>query len=178
MILIINLCKEGLHYLEFVKPVEDIVKSVGKDCFVRHYLELSNADIERADKIIICGTSLKDEEYLKQLNKFNFLKDTNKSILGICAGMQVICLIFGGKLKKQTEIGMIKVRFKRDFLGLKGEQEVYSLHNYSALPTKEFEVIARGICIQAVKHRQREIYGVLFHPEVRQKGLVEAFVRG
>ncbi len=178
MILIINVCKEKLHYFEFVKPIEGIVRESRKDYFVRHYLELSNSDIEKADKIIICGTSLKDAGYLKELNKFSFLRGINKPVLGICAGMQIIALVFGGKLKKQTEIGMTRVKFEKDFLGLESEKEVYSLHNYSILPANDFEVFARGMCIQAVKHRQREIYGVLFHPEVRQRGLVKAFVLG
>lgn len=176
MILIISTCKEKLHELEFVQPIKDIIKEAGKESFVVSCFNLKKEDVDIADKIIICGTSLRDEEYLKGLNKFELLKYTEKPVLGICAGMQVISLIFGGRLKKQTEIGMTRVKFEKGFLGLKGEREVYGLHNYCALPPKGFEVFAKGSCVQAIKHKEREIYGVLFHPEVRQNGLTSKFV--
>jgi anthranilate/para-aminobenzoate synthase component II len=31
--------------------------------------------------------------------------------------------------------------------------------------------------VQAVKHQTKEIYGVLFHPEVRQKEMIANFVK-
>ena len=64
MILIINVCEEKLHYYEFVKPIEDIVV---EDYFVKNYVDISKEDLERADKVIICGTSLKDNCFLKLL---------------------------------------------------------------------------------------------------------------
>ena len=56
--LIINICKEPLHYYEFVKPIEDIVKEKAI-----HYKDVK--DISKEDYIIICGTSLRDNDYLK-----------------------------------------------------------------------------------------------------------------
>ena len=42
---------------------------------------------------------------------------------------------------------------------------------------EEFEIYCEGNSIsQAVKHKEREIYGVLFHPEVRQKKMISSFV--
>ena len=45
-ILVINICKEPLHYFEFVKPIEDILKNNKLDCFVKHYLDITEADIK------------------------------------------------------------------------------------------------------------------------------------
>ena len=102
MILLINICKEKLHYLEFVRPIENVI---GKDCFVKGYKELNKKDLEEADKVIICGTSLKDCEFSrkKNLKYFEWIKDFEKPILGICGGMQVIGLTVGENIKKQTE---------------------------------------------------------------------------
>jgi len=172
MILIINICKEKLHYYEFVKPIEDIVK---QDYFTKHYKEISQADLERASKIIICGTSLKDEEYLKNLENFNWIKDFQKPILGICGGAQIIGLIFGGKLKTKTEIGLKKVNFQKEFLGTIGEKEVYELHNHYVEFNDDFEIFAKNELPQATKHKSKEVFCTLFHPEVRQKQIINNF---
>ncbi|MFA7707973.1 MAG: hypothetical protein WCX73_03415 [Candidatus Pacearchaeota archaeon] len=179
MILVINICKEDFHSLEFVKPIEEILKENGLKYFVRHYKEINNSDLKSADKIIICGTSLKDNQFTKDLEYFKWIKNFNKPLFGVCGGIQIIGLIFGWKLKKKTEIGFYFEDFKDDFLGLIGKQEVYHLHNNYIDFTRlnEFEVYSSGNKIaQAVKHKEKEIYGVLFHPEVRNKDLIIHFI--
>lgn len=177
MILIINICKEKLHYFEFVKLIEDILESKKLKYFVKHYKDLNNNDLNKADKIIICGTSLYDNEFIKNLKYFSWIKKFEKPILGICGGMQIIGLIFGGKIKKKTEIGFYFENFNKEFLGLIGKQEVYHLHNYyiDFNRLNSFEIYCGEKISQAVKHKEKEIYGVLFHPEVRNKELIEKF---
>jgi len=179
IILLINICKEKLHYYEFVKPVEDILIQNKIKFFTRDYKKVNEKDLKKAGKIIICGTSLRDNDFLNYLEKFNWIKESENSILGICGGMEIIGLVFGGKLKKKTEIGYYFEDFKKEFLGLKGKKEVYHLHNnyidFSKL--KDFLVFCEyGKVEQAVKHKEKEIYGVLFHPEVRQKDLILNFL--
>lgn len=179
-ILLIQVCKENLHYLEFVKPLEDILTFKNIKFFVRPYYRISSEDIQKCSKIIICGTSLEDNVFASSQNRKNWdwIKNSEKPILGICAGMQIIGLLHGGKIKKQKEIGFYKEYFSKDFLGLFGEQEVFHLHNnfIDFSNSKEFEVFSRNKkIVQAVKHRFKQIYGVLFHPEVRQKQLILRF---
>jgi GMP synthase (glutamine-hydrolysing) len=171
MILIVNVCFEKLHYLEFVKPVEDILVKNNVKFKTKHYKEINQKDLG-ADKIIICGTSLKDDDYLDNISEFNWIKDCKKPVLGICAGMQIIGLIFGGKLKRKTEIGFYFEEFD-SFLGISGKQEVYHLHNNYVEFSKDFEVLSKGKIPQVVK--KGNLYGVLFHPEVRQKDLILNF---
>ena len=177
MILIINVCKEKLHYYEFVKPIEDILNKNKIAFFTKHHLDIKDKDLKKASKIILCGTSLQDFEYDKDLSKFKWIKNFEKPVLGICAGMQIISSVFGGKKKIATEIGYYHENFKKKFLSLEGEHEVYHLHNnYTILP-EEFENFTDGKIPQAIKHKTKLIYGVLFHPEVRNKKLVEEFAR-
>ena len=90
--------------------------------------------------------------------------------------MQIISLIFGSKLKFKKEIGFYTENFKKRFLGLERKQEVYHLHNnYTALP-RGFIQFNDGKIPQAIKYKEKEIYGVLFHPEVRNKKLILNFV--
>ena len=144
MILIINICKEKLHFYEFVKPIEDILKKNKIKFFTRHYKKLKQGDLANAKKIIICGTSLKDNEFIKDFTYFLWIKEINQPILGICAGMQIVGIIYDLKeqvkkldiksnfnhiLKEKTEIGFYNETFKENFLGLHGKKQVYHLHN-------------------------------------------------
>lgn len=177
MILIISTNSEPLHELEFVKPIEKILSENEISFSIKHYSKLTEKDLQGEKKIIICGTSLKDNKFIKEINKFQWIKNFNKPILGICAGMQIISLIFGAKLKTKTEIGFYKENFTKDFLSLIGEHEVYHLHNnYATLP-KDFISFTKSEIPQAIKHKTKDIYGVLFHPEVRNKILIEEFVK-
>lgn len=162
MILIINICKEKLHELEFVKPIEDILRNQNIKFFTKHILELKNSDIEKADKIIICGTSLKDNDFLMHLDKFSWIKSTNKKILGICGGAHIIGLALGQSLRKKKEIGLKDFVLRKEFLGSIGKLQVYHLHQFYVLPE--------------VFHKDN-IYATLFHPEIRNKNLIVNFAR-
>jgi GMP synthase (glutamine-hydrolysing) len=182
MILIINLCKEKLHYFEFVKPIEDILKFQNISFFTRGYREIQDKDLENAKKVIICGTSLADNDFaLSENSRFwKWITNFNKPLIGICGGMQILGLAFGGKIRKETEIGFFKENFEKDFFGLFGYQEVYHLHNYfidfMQLGFDIYSISENNIC-QAVGHPSKPLYGVLFHPEVRQKELIVNFVK-
>lgn len=184
MILIINICKEKLHYLEFVKPIEDILREKNIEYRTIYYKKITDKELfnKKLKKIIICGTSLKDDEYLKNLDYFKWINfpKLNKPILGICGGMQILSLVFGGILIENKEIGQIKIKFEKEFLNFKPSfKEVYLLHNYAVLNDK-FEVFASSQefkISQAIKHKTKPIYGVLFHPEVRNKEMILEFAR-
>lgn len=177
MILVINICNEKLHSLEFVKPVCDIFERRNEKYFVRHYLKIKKEDLKKADRVIICGTSLLDNEFVKNIKKFEWIKSFEKPLLGICGGMQVIGLIFNGKVERGSEIGYYKEDFNFEFLGLEGSVDVYHLHNnFVNFENIVFRIFAsNGFISQAVKHKDKNIYGVLFHPEVRNKDLIIKF---
>ena len=177
MMLIISTNSEPLHELEFVKPIEKILSENKIKFKTIHYSNLKSSDLSSANKIIISGTSLKDNQFVKDIKKFEWIKNYEKPLLGICAGMQIVSLIFGAKLKKKTEIGFYKENFSKEFLSIISEHKVYHLHNnYTTLP-KEFKSFTENKIPQAIKHKSRNIYGVLFHPEVRNKKIIEEFVQ-
>jgi len=167
--------------MEFVKPIEDILKNNKIKFKTLNYKKLNKNNLESSDKIIICGTSLADNDFLKKTNlkKFDFIKYTNKPILGICAGMHILSSIYGGKLKKQKQIGPTDIIFIEEFLSMEPNRkhQVYSLHGFYAENKKYFKTYSFNACPQAIKHNSKEIYGILFHPEVRNKKIVEEFLR-
>jgi len=175
MIMIVNICSNNLHYFEFVKPIEDVLIKNNFEFKTRFYKKLKPELITKADKLIISGTSIKDNNFLENLKFFNWIKDFEKPILGICGGMHIIGLTYNGRIKKQQEIGLTKIYFRDEFLGLKENVEVYELHNY-CVKSNEFENFAESMnCPQATKHKNKPFFGVLFHPEVRNKNLIVAF---
>ncbi len=176
MILIISTCSEPIHELEFVKPLENTIKKNKKEFKTKHYSKIKPSDINKASKIIISGTSLQDDKFIKELSKFKWIKNLDKPLLGICAGHQIISLTYGAKLKSKTEIGYYFEFFDKSFLSLEGEHEVYHLHNnYTTLP-RNFKEYTKSKIPQAIKHITKPTYGVLFHPEVRNKKLIENFI--
>jgi len=103
MILLISTCSDKLSEEEFVRPIKELTNGV-----VKHYSELKEVE---ADKIIICGTALKDFKYLKA--DWSWLKELKKPVLGICAGYQVIARELGEELINNELIG---VRNKHYFI--------------------------------------------------------------
>ena len=106
MILVIKVNEFELHDEEFVRPVTDLLE----DFKVVHYKDLKIDDLD-VDKIIICGTALKDNFYLEHLDRFEFLKNYKGKVLGICAGTQIIGKVFGKELIKEKKIGVFDGKY-------------------------------------------------------------------
>jgi GMP synthase-like glutamine amidotransferase len=181
VILIIDLCyrESSLSHDEFVTPIASIVRKTGITTRVIHYTRITPEDAARVRGIILCGTALKDNAFAERPEVFSWISGCSSPVLGICAGMQVLSLVFGGSLVQSREIGMKKVSvIKNDPLIVpEVEFEAYELHNFSVVPPDSFSVLAGSDeCIQVMKHHERPIWGVMFHPEVRNEWVVENFV--
>ncbi len=178
MILVVdmNWKKDSLAQNEFVQSVISAVEPIEK-CTVKHYLEIEPAILEGFNKIILSGNTLKDHEAQKHLHKFSWLKTFGRPILGICAGMQLINLAYGEPLNSCLQIGMTQIQTVKENPLFEGNFSAYTLHNYSVSHSETFEVLAQsGRCIQAIKHKQKNVYGVLFHPEVRNPEILKRFL--
>lgn len=161
--IIISTCEHKLHEYEFVKPIMDIFP----DARVVHYKELVD-EYETTDSVIIAGTSLKDMEYLKHLNKFEWLKTYKKLVVGICAGAQIIAKLHFADLTFGKEIGLINLQGKSPF---PEKFQAYALHKNSIRESSSFEILAKNDKVQAFKIDNKT--GLLFHPEVRNKELLK-----
>jgi GMP synthase-like glutamine amidotransferase len=185
MILLVDLCyeKDSLSRYEFVLPIANVLRHAAVPHEVVHYTELNielNSDfLDRASKIILCGTALKDNAYCEQLDLFSWMRTCEKPMLGICAGMQIIGSAFGGEIVSQPNIGLEKIEIVREslLLGKMRKIEGYHLHNFGVTLPRGFELVAGSPKrVEAFLHCQRPIYGIIFHPEVRNRWIVERFV--
>ena len=168
--------KNTLWEDEFTKPIyNEIVKNSHKVDII-HFRELKN--LEKYDKIIIAGSPLGDFKAHNNLEKFDWIKTIDKPLLGICAGMQIIGETFGAKLYDSLEIGLSTIIVDRSFaLCEKGEIQAYQLHAKNVEPNNLFEELAyNNQGTQIIKHKNKDIYGVLFHPEVRNPEIIRNFL--
>ena len=179
-ILLVDLCfeKDSLSQYEFVHPIRDTLQKAGFLCNILHYTEVKPQALANHDKIILCGTGLLDNTYADHLQLFSWIKDLKKPILGICAGMQVISAVYGGSIVPHPGLGLEKIEIVRAsaLLGEPRSIEGYYLHDYAVTLPPEFLLLAgRQDAPEAFLHCTHSIYGILFHPEVRNRWILERF---
>jgi GMP synthase-like glutamine amidotransferase len=181
VILLIDLCfREGsLGFDEYVMPVERIVERSGFKASSVHFRSVSRPDFRGAEAVILCGTPLADNAFLENAGAFSWVEKTEIPVLGICAGMEMIGKTFGGMLGPCTEIGMtgIRVTGTDPLFSESRSFSAYELHTIAIIDPGPFKVLAvSDRCIQVIRHPVRPVYGVMFHPEVRNEWAVERFL--
>ncbi len=103
-----------------------------------------------------------------------YLDTVDVPILGICAGHQFMAKHFGGDATPSAvpEFGKAVLTVQSPdilFDGLPPSFEVWESHNdeVSALPDKFVALASSPNCaVQAMRHTERPLFGLQFHPEV------------
>jgi len=145
-----------------------------KGAKVIDFKKLENKDYKEYDAIILSGgssLSVKNhkKEYLKELH---LIENCQKPILGICLGFELVNFAFGEDLEmlEQKEKGEISIRLVSEdeiFKSLPREFNVYESHRWVVPKNKILNSLAISKDgIEAVKHPNKKIYGIQFHPEV------------
>jgi GMP synthase-like glutamine amidotransferase len=171
MILILSTCLHRLSEDEFVKPVGRILDENGIVYEAKHYSE--KFDPSQYEAIIICGTALNDFEYME--SDLSWIRDYNGKMLGICSGAQMIAVSFEAKLEKKTMIGKSMVNVVKENKLAEGRFESYFL--ISQIPLINEELISLDMDGYMFRHHKKEIYGLLFHPEVLNRSIIEKFCK-
>jgi GMP synthase (glutamine-hydrolysing) len=159
--------------LQFVKPLMNVI-----GCPEIHYTEITLEILEDHQGILLSGTPLSDIDAVKRnVPYYQWLKDTDKAVLGICAGHQIIAKIFGSRIihKKEKHKGMCKVFVDYPHPILDGCSKsfiVYHLHMDVVVLPKVFNLLVHGHNseVELMKHQSKPIWGVQFHPERTKKG--------
>ena len=181
MILLVDLCyRDGsLGFEEFVLPVARIVEGEGAGYRIVHYTRQPGKAPPGCDGIILCGTPVMDNGFLGDLASFSWIPETDLPVLGICAGMEVLALLAGGRVFSCPEIGMTEIRVTAQDPIVPGNRafEAYELHaNGCTLPPGYLPLAESDRCIQVFRDPVRPVYGVMFHPEVRNEWVVGRFL--
>ena len=97
--------------------------------------------------------------------------DAGIPILGICYGQQITCSLLGGTVESaaKREFGKAELKIAKLNKLITKDGTVWMSHgdSVSKIPST-FEIIGttENAPFAAIKHKEKEIYGVQFHPEV------------
>jgi GMP synthase (glutamine-hydrolysing) len=147
---------------------------------------LERIDQLRPSHIILSGQSDPWDRYSPEslAGIFDVIRKATQPILGVCGGHQQMALAFGGEVGlmerlapgngyqgAKRERGYFPVRTIRTgiFSGLPEEITVWHSHcdEVKGLPAEFERTASNSTCaIQAMQHKQRQLFGVQFHPEL------------
>lgn len=186
-ILIINNEKDNddLGWVPLIK--EAISKIEDVEFVVIHHSEISKEKLDKIspDLIYASGRATYDwtlEEILEDYDKeLKVLKDTIIPWLGVCAGEQLIAVAYGGGFGKMIETaddeeairetGFPAINIINDaplLENLDNPFHCFELHRdeVKSLPDEFILLASTEMCkFQAIKHKEKNLYGVQFHPE-------------
>lgn len=169
--------QEPLWVDEFVSPITKIISKKGHEFEIIPY-DTKIENFQSFDKFILSGSPLGNFEANSHLEHFRWIRRTRKPILGICAGMQIIGQLYGFELTDEVSIGLEYVKPIADNPFFDEEIQTYQLHTKKITGKHpSFEVFAQNSQgIQGIQHQETHLYGVLFHPEVRNPKIIEKFL--
>ena len=143
-----------------------------KNVKVVDFEKIKKGEENKFDAIVLSGGSLfsvahNKKRYSKELE---IIKNYEKPILGVCLGFELINFAFGEKLELMDKIEKGKIRIKQIskdklFNSIPKEFEVYESHRWIITKNRFLKSIAKSKDgIEAVKHPEKNIWGVQFHP--------------
>jgi len=154
--------------------IEDLKKSLkGEDFEIVHFKKFNPKSMRGFTHIILTGGDHWPRKW-KFSKEMKLVKNSNVPILGICLGMQIIAVAFRSKMKHlkklnkgSTEINIMKK--DRLFGSLPGKIRGFEFRGYAVKKLGEnIEIIAESkLGIEAIRHKNKKIWGVQFHPEVK-----------
>lgn len=134
--------------------------------FSPEIIDFNNFDEKKlgdADFIVLSGgpIHISNEEDLQEEKEF--LKETNKPILGICLGLEILGVTFGSRLLKLEKSR--KGFFGFDFFGEKGK--LYFSHEWFIKDVPKHYIVRRKRknIIELMQHKTKPFIGIQGHPE-------------
>ena len=103
------------------------------------------------------------------------IEEIDVPILGICLGHQIIANVFGGETKSAEveSYAQIELNILDDeslFKGIGEKLKVWASHKDEVISVPpDFKILANSnkCDIEAMKHEEKPIFGIQFHPEVQ-----------
>lgn len=162
------------YYENRISPLESIMSDMGIE--FERYLTFKEEFPEQdsfSSLIVSGGNSMLNyfDDKGTVLKGAELINNTNKPVLGICLGNQIIGRIHGTNLTFFEQQGWAKINIIKDDKILENVPYTFNAwqnHLYSlAKVPEDFSILCTGTAnsIQMIKHNDLPIYGVQFHPE-------------
>ena len=163
----------------FTYEIVSKIEINGHSTHVQKYSPYEPLDPKDADVIVLSGgyqyevgDVLEDNE-LWYRHELELIRTTDKPLLGICLGHQMINVAFGGTILKLARsvqeavniavnpVGQAKLGYSR-FRAL--EHHDYAVDEFNN--TGLIELASSNDCVEVLYHPERKMLGVQFHPEI------------
>jgi GMP synthase (glutamine-hydrolysing) len=160
---------------KFVAPIIRCLTSAGIESGLVAYENIP-ADLSSYGGVIISASPRGDDIVETHIPYYQWIRNFSKPILGICHGHQVIGVIHGADLIRdtQSENGLYLVNKEEDsplFTGLDTNFKVEQHHKDSITLPDKFRLLAssKKCRVQAMVHQAKPIYTIQFHAEKKPK---------
>lgn len=155
-----------------VPQLEEIIFEFA-DYETHSFFDVTEDTIDLFDGVIISGAPIliTEEDMAPYITHISWIKTTDKPVLGICFGHQLIGLsykAFGSRMRDCRSMNEIEQFVDCPLLyRLPDVFEMQEDHCESISVPQEFELVANSDeCINEVmQHITRKVFGVQFHPE-------------
>ncbi len=125
------------------------------------YSSLENGSAKSFDMAVISPGPGRPEEY----TGYGALLEADIPVLGVCLGMQIINIHFGGSVVRLAGC----VHGRSEEIDFQGRKETVSRYHSLCVEkvADDLEVLAENEAgtVMAIRHRRRKILGYQFHPE-------------
>ncbi len=156
-----------------IQGLEELILNYGAELNVKGAGEFTYDDIEYTDSIILSGSSsipvLNDEGFYAQ--ERILIKESDKPIIGICLGFELIAHTLGAKLKRRENkvhgvVTLSVLDSECIIFSHLSQFSVFESHRWvvESLPDKLIPLAVSEFGVEAFKHKERSIYGFQFHP--------------
>lgn len=142
----------------------DSLRELFPDSDVLRHKEFNDAKADPYGYIILSGGPIDISKPCDLENEKEFLRSTTKPVLGICLGLELLCVMYGSRLLEfeKRRMGFYAI----ELFGQK--YHVYHNHGcYISHAPEEFDVLFKNEdVIEAVMHKTKPVFALQGHPEL------------
>ena len=163
------------NYDSFVFTIVGYLEQLGAECDVVRNDEVTVADAEGYDGVLISPGPGTPEEAGVSVEMIRACGEQGRPMLGVCLGHQALGVVVGATVSRAPELlhGKTSQVFHDGTGVLAGVPSPFTATRYHSLTiepdTVPSELVATGRTesglIMAAQHRDQPLYGVQFHPE-------------